>query len=283
VVKSVKKYERNYIELDNDSLFKTIFLDKRCRRMVAAVLSRITGIDEEKILKANFIGGLEFPKNHRLEKKRISDIVIEVDENTVILVKANKFYYKTLFLKNESYAFSTFIRCTHIKDVIYSNVHLVNINSFSHLKSDSPLVDMLIQDKFDNVDTYNFHVHHFDIAKTATLSYNDGDEVLIRFAKFMKSKTLMELKKHARGDERFMFTFDTIENYVGDDARVVTYDREALHAWEKEQMYNDGVDAGIEQSKKEMILNMNSKGLSLEIIAEIAKLSISEVIAILNS
>ena len=52
----------NYIELDNYSLFKAMFLDKRCRKMVAAVLNRITGIDEDKILKANFIIGYEFCK-----------------------------------------------------------------------------------------------------------------------------------------------------------------------------------------------------------------------------
>ena len=281
----------NYIELDNDSLFKAMFLDKRCRKMISAVLSRITNISEEKILNAKFIGGSEFPKSHKLEKKKISDIVIEVDDNTVILVEANKSYYKTLFLKNESYAFSTFIRRTHIKDNIYPNVYLININSFSHLKQNDPITHMLIQDKRDNVDTYNLHVYHYDIAKTALLSYNEDDEVLIRFAKFMKSKTLEELKEHAKGDERFMFSFDMIEGYVGDDARVVTYDREALHAWEKEQFYNDGVDAGIkqgtrqgiEQNKKEMILDMKKEGLTLEMISKISKLPINKVESIIKN
>ena len=243
----------NYIELDNDSLFKAMFLDKRCRKMISAVLSRITNISEEKILNAKFIGGVEYPKSHRLEKKKISDIVIEVDDNTVILVEANKSYYKTLFLKNESYAFSTFIRRTHIKDNIYPNVYLVNINSFSRFKKKKIVSHMMVQDNDENKDIFNYHVYNYDIAKTALLSYNEGDEVLIRFAKFMKSKTLEELKEHAKGDERFMFSFDMIEDYVGDDARVVTYDREALHAWEKEQFYNDGVDAGIEQGTRQGI------------------------------
>ena len=235
----------NYIELDNDSLFKAMFLDKRCRKMISAVISRFTNISEEKILNAKFIGGVEFPKSHRLEKKKISDIVIEVDDNTVILVEANKSYYKTLFLKNESYAFSTFIRRTHIKDNIYPNVYLVNINSFSRFKKKKIVSHMMVQDNDENKDIFNYHVYNYDIAKTALLSYNEGDDVLIRFAKFMKSKTLEELKEHAKGDERFMFSFDMIEDYVGDDARVVTYDREALHAWEKKQFYNDGIEDGI--------------------------------------
>ena len=79
----------NYIELDNDSLFKAMFLEKRCRKMVSAVLSRITNISDEKILNAKFIGGVEFPKSHKLEKKKISDIVINV-KRTIRLYKKGK-------------------------------------------------------------------------------------------------------------------------------------------------------------------------------------------------
>ena len=277
----------NYIELDNDSLFKAMFLDKRCRKMISAVLSRITNISEEKILNAKFIGGSEFPKSHRLEKKKISDIVIEVDDNTVILVEANKSYYKTLFLKNESYAFSTFIRRTHIKDNIYPNVYLVNINSFSRFKKKKIVSHMMVQDNDENKDIFNYHVYNYDIAKTALLSYNEGDEVLIRFAKFMKSKTLGELKEHAKGDERFMFSFDMIEDYVGDDARVVTYDREALHAWEKKQFYNDGIEdgiaQGITQGKKDIINNMLENKMSISEISSILKIPTNEIENLINN
>ena len=277
----------NYIELDNDSLFKAMFLDKRCRKMISAVLSRITNISEEKILNAKFIGGVEFPKSHRLEKKKISDIVIEVDDNTVILVEANKSYYKTLFLKNESYAFSTFIRRTHIKDNIYPNVYLVNINSFSRFKKKKIVSHMMVQDNDENKDIFNYHVYNYDIAKTALLSYNEGDEVLIRFAKFMKSKTLGELKEHAKGDERFMFSFDMIEDYVGDDARVVTYDREALHAWEKKQFYNDGIEDGISQGvnqrNKEIIKNMIDNNMTIPRISKLLNISENEIKKLIES
>jgi len=286
-----KEFDRNYIQLDNDSLFKTIFLDKRCRKMVSLVLSRITGIDEEKIFNARFIGGLEYPKFQKSEKKKISDIVIEVDKKTVILVEANKSYYKTLFLKNESYAFSTFIRRTHIKDKFYPNVHLVNINSFSHLKEKRVLTHMMIQDKMNNVDSYNFHVYHLDIVKTASLSYNDGDEILIRFAKIMMSKRIDELKKHTEGDERFMFTFDVVSEYTGDDAWVVTYDREELHAWEKEQMYNDGIDDGIEQGieqginkrNKEIIKTMLDSNMTISNISNLLKIPKEEIKQLIES
>ena len=205
---------RNYFELDNDALFKALFAAKKSRKMVAAVLNRITGIDEDKILKANFIIGNEFSKKQKDEKKKISDILIEVDDTTIILVEINKFYYKTLFEKNESYAFELYSRRTHIRAKKYPDVHLVNINSFTRFKVNQPVVRMMIQDKIDNTDISNYHVYNFDIAKTATLDYNEGDEVLIRFAKFMKAKDLKKLKEIAKGDERFMFSFDVVDSYV---------------------------------------------------------------------
>ena len=150
---------------------------------------------------------------------------------------------------------------------------------------------MMVQDNDENKDIFNYHVYNYDIAKTALLSYNEGDEVLIRFAKFMKSKTLEELKEHAKGDERFMFSFDMIEGYVGDDARVVTYDREALHAWEKEQFYNDGIEDGIEQGieqgitqgKKEIINNMLENKMSISEISSILKIPANEIENLINN
>ena len=142
---------------------------------------------------------------------------------------------------------------------------------------------MMIQDDGNNFDISNYHVYNFDIAKTALLSYNEGNEVLIRFVKFIKSKTLEELKEHAKGDERFMFSFDMIEGYVGDDARVVTYDREALHAWEKEQFYNDGIEDGIHQGKKEIINNMLENKMSISEISSILKIPANEIENLINN
>ena len=146
---------------------------------------------------------------------------------------------------------------------------------------------MMVQDNDENKDIFNYHVYNYDIAKTALLSYNEGDEVLIRFAKFMKSKTLEELKEHAKGDERFMFSFDMIEDYVGDDARVVTYDREALHAWEKKQFYNDGIEDGISQGvnqrNKEIIKNMIDNNMTIPRISKLLNISENEVEKLIES
>jgi len=278
------------IDLCNDALFKTIFKDERNKPMIAAVLSKITGIDEEKILNAKYVDEY-IPKRQKLEKGKTCDLVLEVDSNTVIITEMNKTYYKTLFLKNTNYAFSTFCRRTHIKNKVYPTVHLVNINNFKYIKGKNLIANLLIQDKIDNIDNFNYYTHHFDIAKAAIMDYNEGAEVLIRFAKCMKAKTLMELKKHTKGDERFMFVFDDADAYVGDSARYVTYDREKLHAWEKEQFYNDGVEYGLEQGiergieheRKEIIKNMLDSKMTISKISSLLKIPKEEIKQLIES
>ena len=84
-----------------------------------------------------------------------------------------------------------------------------------------------------------------------------------------------------------MFSFDMIEGYIGDDARVVTYDREALHAWEKEQFYNDGIEDGIHQGITQGITQGIEQGKIEErktIINSMLdnKMSVSEISSILK-
>ena len=78
-----------------------------------------------------------------------------------------------------------------------------------------------------------------------------------------------------------------IEDYVGDDARVVTYDREALHAWEKKQFYNDGIEdgiaQGITQGKKDIINNMLENKMSISEISSILKIPTNEIENLINN
>ncbi len=58
-------------------------------------------------------------------------------------------------------------------------------------------------------------------------------------------------------------------------------EKEMLLNTEKQLAYDEGVDAGVEQNKIEMIKNLKDK-LSIEEIAEVANLSIDKVNEILK-
>lgn len=282
--------EKNiYLDMGNDALFKAMFRNDCNKRLVARIISCITGIEEDMLMRAKIRGG-EISKRHSKEKGKTSDILIFLEDNTVIIVEMNNFYYKNLFKKNISYAFATYVRNNHIKESVYPKIILLNIDNFSVFK-DQVVPCFMMQDKFQNVEIDNFTSFHFVIENASNCSYNEIDEVLVRFARFMSCKNLDDLRKVSEGDDDFMFLFDMVNGYVTEDDRVVMYDREELHEWEKNECRKDGleegiiqgIEQGIEQGQKEIIVQMKNSGLTLEKISQITEMSISQIKKILNN
>lgn len=59
-------------------------------------------------------------------------------------------------------------------------------------------------------------------------------------------------------------------------------EKQMMHDMEIDMAYDDGVDAGIEQNKVEMIKNLKDK-LSVEEIADVAKVSVERVKEIIDA
>ena len=58
--------------------------------------------------------------------------------------------------------------------------------------------------------------------------------------------------------------------------------REAIIREEREEARNEGLAAGIEKNRREMVVNFNSQGVSLDIISKATGLDIDEVKAIIE-
>ena len=134
--------------MDNDYLFKSLFRSIEARDMVARVLSKITGLDEEILLNADYIGG-EIPKKKKKEKAKTSDVVVKIDDNFRIIVEANGYYLQDLYRKNTSYAFANYIEHTPIGTGYgkYPTIILVNIDVVKHFKTNDPVSVFEIRNK----------------------------------------------------------------------------------------------------------------------------------------
>lgn len=285
------------INLTNDALFKAMIRDERCRKMFGSVISTITGIEEELLLKGKYVAG-EIPKKQIGETGKIADIIILLENNTIIIVEMNRFYYKTLFQKNTSYAFSSYVRNIRGKKKRYPKVILMNIDCFDRFESKNRVIEFRIQNEEKQEEIKNYKSYHYILEKKKKKSYNESSQVLERFEKFMNAKTLGELKKIAKGDERFMFAFDMVDEYVVGDNVIVTYDKEEFDKWEKEQIYNQGIDEGIEKGiekgikkgmnqgvkkgQKDLLQNMKKNGLEVKDIIHITGLTEEKVKEILE-
>ena len=84
--------------------------------------------------------------------------------------------------------------------------------------------------------------------------------------------------------------FDFMKDYI-DDAKVASLDEDLLESYDKEWALKDqalrdgfaeGIAQGIKQNQKEIVINMYSKNIDIKTIADITKLSETEINEILN-
>ena len=80
-----------------------------------------------------------------------------------------------------------------------------------------------------------------------------------------------------------MAAFRKVEDLSTDPNFIGYYDYEQSHQDDVEIAKYTGMKKGIEQKEHEIVINMKEKGLTLELISEITKLSIEEIKKILNN
>ena len=142
------------IKLDklNDAVFKAIFRSQEARGMISSFLSEITGISKEDFLNAYFVGG-EIPIKWENEKRKISDVVVKLDDHLrIVIIEMNKHYAKRLFRKNFEYYASVLTEKTEVGLSNYHKVILININNFNRHQVKVPIQVFQLQDQLGNID-----------------------------------------------------------------------------------------------------------------------------------
>ena len=90
------------IPMTYDMVFKSVLQDKESEGYLIDLINGITGIKKE-YLKGNIVfKNTELQKDEIKEKKKATDLIIEVKEN-IINLEMNKNYYNGLFEKNDRY------------------------------------------------------------------------------------------------------------------------------------------------------------------------------------
>ena len=144
---------------------------------------------------------------------------------------------------------------------------------------------------------------HINIAEMYDICYNIGEEIN-KYDKGMQDIIRLLACNVTNDEEFFVKTLNevdadsllklTMKEMVDDmknDAElcVLFYDKEEekKKIWDsirkeygemvKKESFDKGLEQGIEQKEKEMVISMKEKGLSMELIADISNLSIEEI------
>ena len=143
------------IPMTYDKMFKSVLTSKEARGYLAEIISDITGLPKNKIEKDMIIKNSEHSINSISEKKKISDLVVEI-KDSVINLEMNKYYYDGLIDRNHEYI-------AKIREILVKEGE-----TYSELKK-------IIQINFDN---YN--------------KYKPDDRVIIKFEMRDKEKGVEE-------------------------------------------------------------------------------------------
>ena len=125
-----------------DPIFKAILTTNK--RYLAEIISGITNLDLEEVYNNIVIKNNEFPISNYKEKRKISDLVVEVDR-TIINIEMNRFYYKKLYKKNNKYLY----KIVNVYDDAETFIQ-INIDNFNRTKDIITEYKMLSTNNFED-------------------------------------------------------------------------------------------------------------------------------------
>lgn len=301
----------NYV-LMNDRVAKKIFKNSSVgKELTARILSEILK-EDYKIIFNNIKLTTEEIATSALIVDSKADIMLE-DDTMLIDVEICWTKGNTRQRQTDTYVYQLYMgQIKRSKD--YSNMKKIIqilIESYDYFKKDKLIYDVVFMQQNLHIVEDNFiHKYHINLAKLKNVSYNiltKRENKLERLLYFLICESDEKLKNIHKGDtfmEEVVKEAKEIAGYFDTDLflpeeEIVRRDREeAINEGYKEGLENgmkkgleegikkgikEGIKEGIEKNKREMIMNMYNKNMSLKDISEIVNLSIEQIKNIINS
>lgn len=277
-----------------DCMFKAIMLNPELIDVLKELINIITGIPLSMLDNIK-VENTEYIIENKNDKKMRSDVIVSIG-NKYINVEMNNEYYKGVFNKNDAYL-SKLKSTTYNKSEDYIDafqVIQINFNNFIHFKHKKDIYKFMFREETTNeLDEDSTIKYYVSLENVWDRCYNKSVSKLTRFERFcLILKT--DKKEYARifaGDDKVMGNLvDEIAKLSLDDKMIGLYDAEVEAEKVKKTMLKgarlegieQGIEQGIERNKKEMVRNLFQNGVSLDIIAASACISIEKVKEILN-
>lgn len=285
------------IPMTYDKMFKSVLTSKEARGYLAGIISDITGLPKKKLEKNMVIKNSEHSINSISEKKKISDLVVEI-KDSVINLEMNKYYYDGLIDRNHEYIAK--IRESLVKEgETYSELKKIiqiNFDNYNKYKPDDRVVIKFeMRDKEKGVEEgVGIESYHVILPNVKEKYYNEdnkdelvGKLVIMVEERYEELEKLIEKYTELRPVGKKMVEISRDEELQGiydaeEHARKV---RNSIMATELKKNFFEGLNKGmkkgikegIKSNKEEMTKNMLSKNFDKNIISEITGLSLEEI------
>ena len=256
------------------------------KEILEGILKQVLG-KEVEILE--FIN-TELGKTQKIEKNKRIDVIVKID-GVIANVEVNTNDYNYVkFFRNFAYLVNLFNRYS-VKEIdenekIYdlkTDIIQINLNFGKVSSKEAILINEFGNDrgmKIKNLRSYDVFIDNIK-----KFCYDNGGLDEYKYL-LMLDMTLDELEDFYPDDEIVKEYGDALMKY-SEDVFIYPHseeeEKQMMHDMEIDMAYDDGVDAGIEQTKVEMIKNFYKIGTPIEDIAKASNLSVEKVKEIIDN
>lgn len=262
----------NAVKGSDDNCFKAIVASPKGKEILEHILEQVLRKDVEII---EFIN-TELGKVNKNEKNKRTDLIVKIDGIIAnVEVNTNDYIY-TKYFRNFVYLVSLFnrycVKENKNKKKIYdtiTNIIQINLNfGVTDIKTD----ELILENRFGNSKGHiikNLVSYDVFIDNIKKFCYDKGELDEYKYL-LMLDMTLEELASFYPSDEIIREYGDALMKY-SEDTFIYPYseeeEKEMLHNTELDMAYNEGVDAGVEQTKIDVIKNMINAKCKIKDIA----------------
>ena len=276
-------------QLEYDTIFKATFI--RRQEVLIKMIRDVFEIEDD-INNPLFIVGYELVPHSKRGKSYKSDILIKLSDDSYISIEMNKRIGNDILSRNiiQMSRIYAQINRSGDKDNIISKrtVMGLNINTFKTFTGKPVEKISLCETETGMIVSNLLSFCNIDVALCRKLVYNLGIEKVskaIRWGAIITSKSIKEISS-ILGDD--ILSMEEKEKFI-DTIKEVNDDERVLEDWMWEEHYRlkeiderntalqEGREEGIEDNKKEVIINMLKEKSDYEFISKITGKTINEI------
>ena len=276
----------NYV-LMNDKVAKKIFKNSKVsKELTARIVSEILNINYEDIYN-----------NIRLISEEVAFSALTVDSRTDVMLESNSIYVdveicytkgSTRDAQTNTYVYQIFlsqIKNYHDYKKIKKVIQIL-IENYDYFNENKFIYDVVLMEKnLHLIEVDWIEKYHVNLEYLRKLGYNiiiNEEEKLSKLLYFLVCEKDM-LEEVYKGDEFMEKVVKEAREIAGLDNLNLYFSEEEVQKMDMEESYEKGLNDGIVQKEREMVINMFNKNISTELIAECANLTTREVNEIIRN
>ena len=276
----------NYV-LMNDKVAKKIFKNSKVsKELTARIVSEILKIDYEDIYN-----------NIRLISEEVAFSALTVDSRTDVMLESNSIYVdveicytkgSTRDAQTNTYVYQIFlsqIKNYHDYKKIKKVIQIL-IENYDYFNENKFIYDVVLMEKnLHLIEVDWIEKYHVNLEYLRKLGYNiiiNEEEKLSKLLYFLVCEKDM-LEEVYKGDEFMEKVVKEAREIAGLDNLNLYFSEEEVQKMDMEESYEKGLNDGIVQKEREMVINMYNDKLSIDVIAKYANLTTREVNEIIRN